>query len=126
MHSPKAAGFTLVESLIALAILAIAMAAIARASGSNTLHVDALRTRILADWVAENRLALHSARGDWLPVGVQSGEEIQAGGRYLWKEEISSTPNPAFRRIDISVSPPGEPELVVRKLTGFLVSAARQ
>src|SRR5665647_926391 len=63
------AGFTLLESLIALAILAIALAAVLHATSASTSHVDALRQRLLADWVAQNRLALHAGRGDWLSVG---------------------------------------------------------
>lgn len=126
MRSPDARGFTLLETLVALAILAIAMAAVARASGGNTQHVEAMRTRLLADWVAQNRLALHTARGDWLPVGVQSGEETQADMRLIWREEINGTPNPAFRRIDISISSPDEPQFSLRKLSGFLVADARR
>jgi general secretion pathway protein I len=126
MSSPDARGFTLLEILVALAILAIAMGAVARASAGNTQHVEAMRVRLLADWVAQNRLALHAARADWLPVGTQSGEETQAGMRLVWREEINGTPNPAFRRIDISVSTADEPQFSLRKLSGFLVAEARR
>jgi general secretion pathway protein I len=125
MRNPDARGFTLLETLVALAILAIAMAAVARASGSNTEHVEAMRSRLLADWVAQNRLALHTARGDWLPVGIADGEETQAGVRLLWKEEIISTPNPSFRRIEVSITAPDDPQFVLRKLSGYLVAAHR-
>jgi general secretion pathway protein I len=125
MRNPDARGFTLLETLVALAILAIAMAAVARASGSNTEHVEAMRSRLLADWVAQNRLALHTARGDWLPVGIADGEETQAGVRLLWKEEIISTPNPSFRRIEVSITAPDDPQFVLRKLSGYLVAARR-
>lgn len=125
MRNPDARGFTLLETLVALAILAIAMAAVARASGGNTQHVEAMRIRLLADWVAQNRMALHTARDDWLPVGLQSGEESQAGVQLMWKEDVSSTPNPSFRRIEISVSIPSEPEYALRKLSGFLVADRR-
>lgn len=126
MHNPDTRGFTLLETLVALAILAVAMAAVARASGGNTQHVEAMRMRLLADWVAQNRLALHAARGDWLPVGAQSGEDTQAGVRLVWREEISGTPNPSFRRIEIRVSTPDEPQFALRTLSGFLVADARR
>lgn len=118
-------GFTLLEVLVALAILAIALAAALRASGAATRHAEELRLRLLADWVAQNRLALHAARGDWLPVGSQQGEETQAGQRFLWREEISGTPNPAFRRIEVSVSPAGQPDRALRRLSGYLVEQPR-
>ena len=113
-------GFTLLESLVALAILAIALAAALRASGGSTDHVEAMRTRLLADWVAQDRLALHKARGDYPDAGSQDGEETQAGMRLLWHEEVSGTPNPAFRRLEITVSSPDDPKHVLRKLVGFL------
>ncbi len=119
-------GFTLLESLIALAILAIALAAVLRATGASTNHVDALRQRLLADWVAQNRLALHAGRGDWLPVGTQHGEESQAGLMFIWDEKISSTPNPAFRRIEVSVAAREDPQNALRHLSGYLVQFPRQ
>lgn len=121
------AGFTLLETLVALAILAIALAAVLRATGAATNHAEEMRLRLLADWVAQNRLALHTARGDWLPVGIQSGEETQAGVRLLWKEEISNTPNPAFRHIEISISTPDEASgYVLRRLSSYQVQSPRK
>lgn len=119
-------GFTLLESLIALAILAIALAAVLRATGASTSHVDDLRLRLLADWVAQNRIALHAGRGDWLPTGLQQGEELQAGLKFIWHEEIRSTPNPAFRRIEVSVASVEDPQHALRHLSGYLVQFPRR
>lgn len=118
-------GFTLLETLVALAILAIALAAIMRATGAGTNHAEAMRMRVLADWVAQNRLAQHAARGVFLPPGIQNGEETQAGIRLLWKEDIGVTPNPAFRRIEVSVYAPDDPEYALRRLTGFMTQQRR-
>jgi general secretion pathway protein I len=118
-------GFSLLEVLVALAILAISMAAVSRTSSSSILHTEALRTRITADWVAQNRLALHQARGDWLPTGIQRGEEEQAGQTYHWREEIFPTPNPTMRRIVVSVSAPKDSQLVLRELSGYLAQYPR-
>ncbi len=118
-------GFTLLEVLVALAILAITMAAISRTSGSSIQHAEALRTRIIADWVAQNRLALHQARGDWLPTGIQNGTETQAGQTFPWREEIIATPNPTMRRIVVKVHAPDDPQYVLRELSGYLVRFPR-
>ena len=67
-------GFTLLETLVALAILAIAMGAIMRTSGAVIHHTDELRLRLISDWVAQNRLALHAARGDWIEVRLPNDQ----------------------------------------------------
>ncbi|MDD2701491.1 MAG: type II secretion system minor pseudopilin GspI [Sideroxydans sp.] len=118
-------GFTLLEVLVALAILAITMAAVSRTSSSSIHHAEALRTRITADWVAQNRLALHQARGDWLPTGIQNGEEEQAGQTFPWREEIIATPNPSMRRIVIQVSDPSDANHTVREASAYLVQFPR-
>jgi general secretion pathway protein I len=126
MRSRRGArGFTLLEVLVALSVLAIAMAAVARAASTSIGHVEAMRARTLADWVAQNRLALHTARSDWLAVGKQNGEEVQAGRRFLWREEVIATPNPTMRRIVVSVSAATEPDQVLRQMSGYLAQYPR-
>lgn len=122
---PPCGGFTLIEVLVALLILAVTMAAVSRTAASSIHHVDVLRTHVLADWVAQNRLALHQARGDWPAPGIQTGEEAQAGQTYPWQEEVIATPNPTMRRIVVRVYEPKDTKHMLRELTGFLVQFPR-
>jgi general secretion pathway protein I len=114
-------GFTLVEVLVALAIVAIALAAALRAAAQGTNAASELRSRLLAGWVAENRLAEHRARGDWLPLGIARGAQRQGGVEFAWREEVIATPNPAFRRVDVFVSAPADESRAIARLTGFAV-----
>lgn len=118
----RRAGFTLVEVLVALAIVSIALLAALRAAGQGTTNAGDLRARMLAGWVAENRLAEHRARGDWLPLGIQRGGEREGGIEFAWREEIIATPNPAFRRIDVFVFAAAEESRALSHLTGFTVN----
>ena len=116
------AGFTLVEVLVALAIVAIALLAALRAAGQSTSSVDALRTRLLAGWVAENLLAEQRARSDWPSAGIQRGSQGEGGIEFTWREDVVATPNARFRRVDVRVfHGPGEAHALARQ-TGFLVS----
>ena len=114
-------GFTLVEVLVALAIMSIALMAALRAAGQGTHAAGELRSRLLAGWVAENRLAEHRARGDWLPLGIARGVQSEGGIALAWREEVIATPNPAFRRIDVFVSASADESRALARLTGFVV-----
>lgn len=115
----KQAGFTLLEVLIALAILAIAMAAVARASMQMTDSSNELKRRLLANWVADNRLAEHMARSEWPPVGLSNGVEDQAGLSLRWEENVSNSPNIAFRRVEIKVYA-GSDKQSLSQIVGYL------
>ncbi|GAB4121703.1 MAG: type II secretion system minor pseudopilin GspI [Sideroxydans sp.] len=121
----KTRGFTLLEVLVALAILAVTLGAIGRAAGGSARHAEALRERVLAGWVAQNRLALHAARGDWLPLGSNEGEETQAGIQFKWREDVVPTPNPTMRRLRIQISRAGTEVPVLCEIIAYLPEHAR-
>jgi general secretion pathway protein I len=114
-------GFTLVEVLVALAVVAIALLAALRAAGQATDAAAELRLRLFARWVGENRLAEHRARGEWLALGIERGTQGQGGVEFTWREEVIATPNAAFRRVDVFVSAPLEESRSLAHLTGFVV-----
>lgn len=116
----KKSGFTLLEVLIALAILAIAMAAVARASAQMTDSSHELKRRLLADWVAENHLAERTAQAVWPEVGIKSGEAEQAGLALRWEENVASTPNSVVRRIEIKVTDRSDESHALARLVGYL------
>lgn len=118
-------GFTLIEVLVALSIVSIALLAAMRAAGQGTNSVDELRSRLLAGWVAENQLAEYRAREEWLPLGIRRGNARQGGVEFSWREEITATPNPAFRRVDIFVHQPPDESRSLAHLAGFIVLPPR-
>ena len=76
-----AQGFTLVEILVALAVLAIALTATARSLGAAIDTTAALRDRTLARWVAEDRLAQLELSREWPDLDVKEGDADMAGAR---------------------------------------------
>jgi general secretion pathway protein I len=118
----KRGGFTLVEVLVALAIISIALLAALRVAGGGTNSVGELRARLLAGWVAENLLAEQRARGEWPSLDIQRGTQRQGGIEFAWREEAIATPNVTFRRVDIRVFASPEEAHALAHLTGFVVN----
>lgn len=117
----KCRGFTLIEVLVALAIISIALLASLRVAGGGTHSVAELRARLLAGWVAENVLAEQRARGVWLPTGMRRGLARQGGIEFAWREEVVATPNVLFRRVDVRVFAAHEEAHELAHLVGFAV-----
>ncbi len=113
-------GFTLIEILVALAIIAVALGAGMRALGQATDGATLLKQRTLALWVAQNRLAASQLAVPWPQPGTDSGTAEQAGAHFAWRASISATPNPAFRRIEIVVVDPALPEYALATLVGYV------
>lgn len=117
-------GFTLLECLVALAIIAIALAATLRSAGHASDSALQLREHTLASWVAYNRLAELRATEAWPNLGRNEGYAEQAQRRFLWREQIQATPNPLFRRVDIEVFD-GNGRISRATATGFVVRPLR-
>lgn len=114
-------GFTLIEILVALAILSVALAATIRAASVSADGVLEVRERLLGTWVAQNRLAEYAARPLWPDIGVREGVIEQARASFNWRETVSSTPNPRFRRVEVQVFPARTPGRAAATLIGFAV-----
>ncbi len=118
-------GFTLVEMLVAVAVLAIAMAAILSGMAryaDNTAH---LRERTFALWVAHNRLTEIELQQKWPDVGKSDGEMSMGGRNWRWKVEVKKTEDTHLRRIDIQVLSPNR-EGNAATLTSFIADTGRQ
>ena len=110
-------GFTLLEVLVALVIVGVALGASLRAIGSMTRNSDDLRTAMMASWSAENRLVEIRLRRTWPTFGKRSYDCPQGRLQLVCKENVLATPNPNFRRVEITVFDADRPDWRIVKLT---------
>ena len=99
----RAAGFTLLEVLVALVILALALGALIKTAGDHALLVADLETRTQAFLVAENQLRRLQASKLWPEASEQSDVLEQGGRRWQWQARFESTPDPDLKRVVIDV-----------------------
>lgn len=97
-------GFTLIEVMVALAILAVVAVAASRASSAYLSSVDVLRTRTLAHFVAQNAAADLRIQDTWLT--ANKTQTISAQGRD-WQVTMTVTEaiTPALKQVNIAVAP---------------------
>jgi general secretion pathway protein I len=112
--------FTLVEILVAMAILAVALAATTRAASVATDGALETRQRLLSVWAAENRLAEMRARRAFPSAGSNRFATSEGGLDLLVDETVSDTPNPTIRRVDLAVMQARHPDRVLTRLTGYV------
>jgi general secretion pathway protein I len=97
------AGFTLLEVLVALVIVGTALGASLRAVGSLTQNSSDLRGSMMANWSAENRLAQIRLAHEWPALGQRRFDCAQGELKLVCEENVYATPNPYFRRVEVSV-----------------------
>ncbi|MFJ2989046.1 type II secretion system minor pseudopilin GspI [Collimonas sp. NPDC087041] len=104
----RKAGFTLLEVLVALVIVGTALGASLRAVGSLTQNGNGLRAAMMATWSAENRLTQIRLGHEWPGIGNRSFDCSQGELQLRCEEHVMGTPNPYFRRVEVSVFDAGD------------------
>lgn len=119
-----ACGFTLIEVLAALVIVALGMMAIIQAVSQTASNSTYLRDKTVAHWVAMNRLTEVRLQPSPPSIDESSGEVEMAGRTWRWTMEVTQTPVETMRRIDIRVRPEeADEDSSMAAITGFYGSA---
>lgn len=121
----RARGFTLIEVVVALAIVGIGMFAVFKTIGDTANNVSFLRDRTIAAWVADNRITEMRLTGQMPSVDETEGDVEMAGRRWHWVATVSQTPVDGMRRIDVSVRRAEDAEgTSILSLAGFVGATA--
>ena len=107
-----ARGFTLIEVMVALAIVAISLAAGSRAASSVVDTSQRLSDVVLAQWCADNQLTELHLAGQLPPVGTTPFSCVQLGRTFKGTMKVQPTPNPNFHRVDAIIANDGDRQLL--------------
>jgi|SRR5690606_34345710 len=111
-------GFTLLEVLIALVVVALALLALTRTAGSQVSRFDGLRERTLAGWVAANVLSETRIATPLPAVGKRDGRARLGNRDWRWSLQVQATDDADMRRLDVQVFA-GDATEPSASLTGF-------
>ena len=112
-------GFTLIEVMFALLIVALTMGAIVEAGGYSARRTSQLTEKTIASWIAQNQVTLYRAKRTWTSASNKSGTVEMANSEWHWKMKISETDEPLLRRIDVDVYLQGSSDIKA-SATGFI------
>ncbi|NJD31935.1 MAG: type II secretion system protein GspI [Gammaproteobacteria bacterium] len=117
-------GFTLIEVLAALVIVALGMLGVIEAVTQSARNGTYLRDRTLAHWIAMNVVTERRLQPDTPAVGETSDEVEFASVRWKWTMRVTQTQVQSLRRMDVSVRPADAPEsTALATVTGFYGTA---
>jgi general secretion pathway protein I len=106
---PALRGFTLIEVLIALLVVALGMGALLSTIATSADTVARLRDKSFAQWIALNQIAKVRLSGQQPQVGITTGDEEYAGAQWRWEQEILDPGVAGILRVEVRVGlrPPG-------------------
>jgi len=112
-------GFTLIEVMVALTIVALSLTAVTAAMSQMIDAGNAMRDRTYASWIAQNRIAELRLLATTPDVGASNGEVEYANAEWAWRAVVSETGVDDLLRIDVSVSFAGS-DYTIRTVSGFV------
>jgi len=113
-------GFTLIEVLIALLIVATALGTASKIILDAVTNNHSLKDKAAAQWVGLNQLSTLKLRRQW-PVRTESGEEEMMQRTWIWEQTAESTADDNLIRVSIAVRLEGADEDELKALvTGFV------
>jgi len=116
-------GFTLIEVIVALAVIATAMAAVMMTVSANVHNATGLKERTFAHWVAMNKMneLMIGNETEWPAAKKTTGSVFMANHEWFWEQEIVNVPGTEFmRRAYIRVRVNEDDEFPMTTLEGFV------
>lgn len=114
-------GFTLIEVLVALAIIAISLGAILSTSGSQASSTSYLKQKTIAHWVAMNELTKLQIEKQWPDLGDKTGKTEMVRTEWHWiRTTVEIKDDNARRQVRYQIFPDEHHSTKLIELTGFI------
>ena len=101
-------------------VITLSLFAIFESTSSVAWQSTYLKEKAIANWIAQNRIALYRAKKTWSNASNSSGQVSMASVEWDWKMHIAKTENPNVRKIDVEVFLDGG-ETIKGGATGYIV-----
>jgi general secretion pathway protein I len=119
MRRNRQLGFTLLEVMVALVVVALGLTAVAASMSQMIDAAGTMRERTYASWIAQNKIAEMRLANVLPEVSETTGEVDYAGSTWGWRAVVSKTGVDNLFRVDVTVSHAGSDD-AVRMVTGFI------
>jgi len=115
----RAAGFTLLEVMLALFVLGFGLISVLYSAAQFGARSSDLRDATLAHWVAANVVEELRRDEPWPETGRRRGEALMGTRTWYWEAVINDTDDPDLRRVDVRVFRDAKRDAGITDLTGF-------
>lgn len=116
----KTAGFTIIEVLVAMAILAVAGVAVVRSTSQHINAISTVKDVTFSSWVAENRMVELQLDNKWPPSNNKKGKMEMAGREWYWRQKVEKVTDDKMRKVTVHVFANENDEESVYELMMFL------
>jgi general secretion pathway protein I len=113
-------GFTLLEVLVALTIVALSLGALISTSGSHATSAAYLKQKTIAHWVAMNEITQLQIEKTWPGKGDTKGSTQMAGVEWFWTRTVKETEDDNSRQVELKIYLDEDREYSVTRLVAYL------
>ncbi|ASJ76651.1 type II secretion system minor pseudopilin GspI [Granulosicoccus antarcticus] len=117
-------GFTLIEVLVAMTIIAVGVSALVASAGASVFRADYLRDREFGRWIASNRLAELQSLPAWPDNGTTNTEVEMVGLDWFVRTRTQAVSDDDLRRVDVEVRRDKDEDSYIYTVSGFIGNPA--